>query len=451
MKGLTFDTFINHPTNQNAYDMCFKLARFEGERKSPIVLLGDSGAGKSHLLWAIVNHYRSNRVPVGIALISATDFPAKVKDLAVVPDKLTSSMPVVLLVDDLQRFEKDMEDLEKVVFAVHEHGHTVVFATQVHPNVMSKLSGKFKALLGSGVIIGMKPLPKAQNSAIPEAALQQIATLKRRISELESGEITQDAALDGHDKDETLETAGLHMQLEELRQERDGAIKALDQSREELRAFQEQMRDTAAITGVPSSDADAWQETIGNLLARLENQKDKYESRLNALEAEAENLLNLAASLQQDASPDGTWDQESSSDVSDELARAQRTIALQTEEMDRLRTTSKKLAEALERQESEVNTVISGIRETVAHLSSSASGQDGNYAENAGGIDSQGALNAIAEQLQALDVQFTAPSDNGQPHLFNSEDHSEGAVADMQEASGGAERAEGVDEEENNA
>lgn len=71
MKGLTFDNFINHVSNQNAYDSCFRLAHFEGERKSPIVLLGESGAGKSHLLWALVNHYRTNKVNVGVALISA--------------------------------------------------------------------------------------------------------------------------------------------------------------------------------------------------------------------------------------------------------------------------------------------------------------------------------------------------------------------------------------------
>ena len=136
MKGLTFDNFINHSTNQNAYDVCVRLSRFEGERKSPVVLLGERGAGKSHLLWALVNYYRSKQVNVGIALISATDFPAKVKDLAVVPAKLATSTPVVLLVDDLQKFsQSDAGDLEKVLFAVHEHGHTVVVATQIHPNV----------------------------------------------------------------------------------------------------------------------------------------------------------------------------------------------------------------------------------------------------------------------------------------------------------------------------
>ena len=160
MKTLTFDTFIQDPANQNAFDVCSKLARFDASLKSPIVLLGDSGSGKTHLLWALVNHYRAGAPPVGIALISPSSFPDVVKQLASRPEKLTADTPVVLLVDDLHAFDRTgAGDLEKVLFALHEHGHHAILATHRHPTLIPALSGKCKALLNDGVIVGIKPAP----------------------------------------------------------------------------------------------------------------------------------------------------------------------------------------------------------------------------------------------------------------------------------------------------
>lgn len=385
MKGLTFDNFINHSTNQNAYDVCVRLSRFEGERKSPVVLLGEHGAGKSHLLWALVNYYRSKQVNVGIALISATDFPAKVKDLAVVPAKLATSTPVVLLVDDLQKFsQSDAGDLEKVLFAVHEHGHTVVVATQIHPNVLPVLSGKFKAFLNSGVIIGMKPLPKSNDSSIPEAALQQIAALKSRIAELETS------------------TA----------KEPDTGI--------EVQSGLNNYGDTGSLIAPP--EIEAWQQGLSDVLDRFEQQKAAYETRFGELSQAADRMVSLAAGLRAeegDGSPEET--QEALS-VLGELDEARRIIALKDKEITQLRLASGKLAEALERQELEVNTVISSIRETVASLSRNELEGIGGEGDTELSADSRKTLSAIAEQLQALEGRMPEPAETELPPLMDTLD-----------------------------
>ena len=385
MKGLTFDNFINHSTNQNAYDACVRLSRFEGERKSPVVLLGERGAGKSHLLWALVNYYRSKQVNVGIALISATDFPAKVKDLAVVPAKLATPTPVVLLVDDLQKFsQSDAGDLEKVLFAVHEHGHTVVVATQIHPNVLPVLSGKFKAFLNSGVIIGMKPLPKSNDSSIPEAALQQIAALKSRVAELETG----------------------------TSKEPDTGI--------EVQSGLSNYSEAASLIAPP--EIEAWQQGLAEVLDRFEKQKAAYETRFGELSQAADRMVSLAAELRAeegDGSPEET--QEALS-VLGELDEARRIIALKDKEITQLRLASGKLAEALERQELEVNTVISSIRETVASLSRNELEGIGGEGGNELSADSRKTLNAIAEQLQSLEERIPEPTEIELPPLMDTLD-----------------------------
>lgn len=386
MKGLTFENFINHPTNQNAYDICFRLSRFEGERKSPIVLLGERGSGKSHLLWALVNYYRTNQVNVGIALISANNFPSKVKELAVVPAKLASPTPVVVLVDELHQFSPgDAGDLEKVLFAVNEHGHVAVLATEIHPNVLPMLSGKFKAFLNSGVIVGMKPLPKSDGSSIPEAALQQIAALKNRVANLESS-MTRPSE------------AGV------------GAQSALNNYADVA------VRESAAAS---LTEIEAWQRGLSEILERFETQKARYETRLGELSLAADRVL--AASFVLRRGDNGDSREEGSGTVSllGELDEAKRRITLKDKEISQLRLASGKLAEALERQEMEVNTVISSIRETVVSLSRNEPGQEPG-ADGEAHTDSRKTLTAIAEQLQALEDRIPDSQERELPPLMDS-------------------------------
>jgi hypothetical protein len=378
MKGLTFDNFINHASNQNAYDSCFRLAHFEGERKSPIVLLGETGAGKSHLLWALVNHYRTNKVNVGVALISASDFPAKVKDLAVVPDKLTSGMPVVLLVDDLHLFSpKDIADLERVLYVVNEHGHTAVLATQIHPNVLPMLSGKLKAFLNSGVIIGMKALPKNNDSAIPEAALQQIVMLKRKIA--------------------TLEESGAGLPK--------GA-----QGEGPWRG-QEPV--------VSPEEVEAWQNGVAQILQRFEKQKALYEERFEALSKAADHVLAAATAGGEGRGTVSLIGNTAINGDLEDLDEARRVIAVKDEEIRHLRDTSQKLAEALEKQELEVNSVISGIRETVAGLAKNAVRVESGAQDEALYAESRKTLDAIAGQLEALESKVPVTQGAELPPLLD--------------------------------
>ncbi len=181
MKNFTFDKFINHPSNQAAYELCERLSRLDRTLANLIVLLGESGAGKTHLLWAIVNQYRAAHFPAGVALISPSSFPDVVKKLASHPEKLTSSSPVVVLVDDLHDFDSVAAgELEKVLFALHEHGHTAILATRKHPLLISALSGKCKALLSRGIIVAMAPLPEktkieSENSCVLSLPANNVA------------------------------------------------------------------------------------------------------------------------------------------------------------------------------------------------------------------------------------------------------------------------------------
>ncbi|HOQ89144.1 MAG TPA: DnaA/Hda family protein, partial [Candidatus Hydrogenedentes bacterium] len=237
MKGMTFNSFIEDENNQAAVAICRRVAALDKTLKSPIVLLADRGAGKTHLLWSIVNYYREHQTRVGVALISASDFPRKVRRLVEDPAPLQKNRAAVLLVDELELFREDAGELEAVVGVFLDHGHTVVLASQVHPSALSALSGRFRALLSGGTIVGFQAAQGSQSfSSLPEFAVNQIAGLKQTVESLtkerdlllarmdalraDTGTVpSEDAARPGGDEED---------ELERVIQERDAARQALD-------------------------------------------------------------------------------------------------------------------------------------------------------------------------------------------------------------------------------
>lgn len=244
MKGMTFNTFIEDENNQAAVDLCRRVAALDKTISSPVVLLADHGAGKTHLLWAIVNYYREHQTRVGVALISASDFPGKVRRLVQDPAPLQKNRPAVLLVDELELFREDAGELEAVVRIFLDNGHTVVLASSVHPSALSALSGRFRALLSGSTIIGFQAVKGGQQAAaLPEAILNQIAGLKKTIETLTTERDTLAARLDAlaasadtvtRKPDNGVISSMERDVLERTLQERDAVRQALEASEAEL-------------------------------------------------------------------------------------------------------------------------------------------------------------------------------------------------------------------------
>jgi chromosomal replication initiation ATPase DnaA len=286
MKGFSFDSFVVHDTNKAAFDMCGRLAALEPDLPKPIVLLGESGSGKSHLLWSIVNQFREQNTKVGVALISSKDFPNKVKNLPDNPEKLQKKYPAILIVDELHLFEKEAAALERVALAFQQYNQIVVVATNIHPSILPALSGKMKAYLNGGTIIGIKPLPKTEGAPIPEAATKQIAALKARINELEAAQGAAAATPQGDPE----EIKNLRAQVEQITHERDAARSALERSEGELMDLRAELNQLKE--GAPADTPD-----VSEIVDRLEKQKASLMDRINALEKQLEELIAFTESI----------------------------------------------------------------------------------------------------------------------------------------------------------
>ncbi|MCK5862454.1 MAG: AAA family ATPase [Candidatus Hydrogenedentes bacterium] len=293
MKGFSFDSFIVHDTNQAAYDVCNKLASLEKDMPRPIVLLGESGSGKSHLLWAIVNQFRERNDKVGVALISSKDFPNKVKKLPDTPEKLKKKYPVILIVDELHLFENNVADLERVIAAFQEYKQFVIIATNIHPSILPALSGKFKSYINGGSIIGIKPLPKSDGAPIPEVAVKQIATLKARIADLESSKEETPAVPEQNQQ----ELKSLQQELETITHERDVARTALERSEGELIDLRDEL---SKLQEAPPTDTP----DVAEIVDRLEKQKSAMKERIGGLEKQVEELIEFTDNLSKDIGDD---------------------------------------------------------------------------------------------------------------------------------------------------
>jgi len=357
MSGFSFDSFVVHETNQAAFDMCSKMAALEKDLPKPIVLLGESGSGKSHLLWAVVNKFRQQNVKVGVALISSKDFPNKVKALPDNPEKLQKKYPVILIVDELHLFEKDAAELERVILAFQEHNQYVVVATNIHPSILPSISGKLKAYLNSGVIIGIKPLPKTEGAPIPEAAVKQIAELRARIAELEAGKGGAPAA---PSQEAQNEIKSLRQQVEELTHERDAARAALDKSEGELIDLKEEL--ARLKESAPSETPD-----VNEIVERLEKQKSALMDRINALEKQLEELIAFSESMA--AEPP--------------------------------QATIEELNDLMEQEESDLLRVIDGIRDTLKNFEEEGGAE---IEDSTASVNAQKTLATIFEQLKTLDM-----------------------------------------------
>jgi hypothetical protein len=349
--GFTFESFEVSGSSRAAFETCRRVAEGAYEGPRPVVLLGPPGAGKTHLLWAIVQRIRAGARPTGLALVMAGEFPDKVRRLAADPRPIRQGKPAVLLVDALQGFSGDAPELEAVVLAFLDHGHTVVLATRVHPDRIETLSPAFKGTLRQGRCIELRPREALAAMGAPPDGLnltdiwRELSLLRRERDELERELRSQDTL---RDELEALRARLRHSQAEEERLNRlvleGGGTAAVPEAQrarlaraeaEAAAALAEQARLQgllgAARRALETAQAEADQyraaldqregaEALARSdVAQMEGMLDEAHAALGRFQIERDTARGRVAALEF------------------ELEKARRQLALQAAEMDALR------------------------------------------------------------------------------------------------------------------
>ncbi len=307
MNGMTFASFRVDANNQAAFDLCRRFAVLDNLPEGPFTLLGDKETGKSHLLWAVVNHFRENQTPVSVALISAGDFPQKVRNIATNPAPIQKGRPAILLVDQLEQFRDAAGDLEGVVRAFLDNGKAVVIASRVHPSVIPFLSGRFKSMLVGGGIVGLTAPGNAASAGDIAAAASSAeldaarAALKASEGELLGLRGRHAAAV----KELDTARAASENTAAELRRLHTEGMARMEAQRRRIEGLDAALSGLMGELDILLGNADGGDDPASEAYDRLAAEKWKAEAALEeALREKGRLQAELASALSRDASAD---------------------------------------------------------------------------------------------------------------------------------------------------
>lgn len=174
METLTFDRFVEGPSNQFALAMAKWVAQKPGDEQSgtnPLFMYGPTGVGKTHLLHAIGNMAKERKPTLRVLYVTSErltneymqqwrgDEQAKMRAVEAFRRKYREE-PNILLVDDIQYLSRS-EGLQNEFFNIFNElkgaGRQIVMTsdrapTEI-PNIMDRLVSRFQSGISTNVDI----------------------------------------------------------------------------------------------------------------------------------------------------------------------------------------------------------------------------------------------------------------------------------------------------------
>ena len=157
--GYTFENFIVGNSNKFAHAAAVSVSENPGKKYNPLFLYGNSGLGKTHLLWAIGHAIRSRFPEMKISYIKGDNFTNEmVKSIKEgSSEKFRSKYRKVdlLLVDDIQ-FIAGKQQTQNEFFHtfndLYEAGHQIVITSDRPPMEMSLLEERLRTRFEGGLM-----------------------------------------------------------------------------------------------------------------------------------------------------------------------------------------------------------------------------------------------------------------------------------------------------------
>ena len=160
----TFDTFVVGGSNKLAHAAARAVAEKPAERYNPLFIYGDSGLGKTHLIYAIAHEIRKRDPNSNIIYIKGDDFTNELVQAirsgttAEFKDKYRKAD--LLLMDDVQ-FIAGKEQTEEEFFhtfnTLYESKRQIVLTSDRPPSEMTKLSNRLQTRFEWGIMQDVQP------------------------------------------------------------------------------------------------------------------------------------------------------------------------------------------------------------------------------------------------------------------------------------------------------
>lgn len=201
----TFETFIVGNSNKFAHAACLAVAQNPSNAYNPLFLYGNSGLGKTHLLYAIGNEIKKNDPSKNICYVKGDDFTNELIE-SIAANKMIEFRQKyryadVLLVDDVQFIggkERTQEEFFHTFNTLYEANKQIILTSDRPPKEIKTLDERLKSRFEWGLPADIQPPDietriaiikrKAQlmQIEIPNDVCEYIATnIKSNIRQLE--------------------------------------------------------------------------------------------------------------------------------------------------------------------------------------------------------------------------------------------------------------------------
>ena len=181
----TFDNFVVGESNKLAHAAARAVADGAGAHYNPLFIYGDSGLGKTHLIYAILHQFRNNNPLANIVYIKGDEFLNEFIMLvrAGRGDEFRAKYrdADLLLVDDVQ-FVAGKEQSQNEFFhtfnALHEAGHQIVLTSDRLPSEMTLLDDRLRTRFEWGLMVDVQaPDYETRVAIVKNKAIQRGFTL----------------------------------------------------------------------------------------------------------------------------------------------------------------------------------------------------------------------------------------------------------------------------------
>ena len=185
MESYTFDRFIVGNSNKFAHAAAMSVAENPGNKQlNPLMIYGNSGLGKTHLLMAIANVIHTNFPEKKMAYLKGDDFTNQL-----VNSLRNSSMDEfrekyrnvdLLLVDDIQFIagkERTQEEFFHTFNNIYEAGHQIVITSDRPPNEMTLLDDRLRTRFEGGLMADIQPPDLETRMAITKNKASQFGLI----------------------------------------------------------------------------------------------------------------------------------------------------------------------------------------------------------------------------------------------------------------------------------
>ena len=162
--AFTFETYVVGPSNKLAYAAAKAVAERPAENYNPLFIYGDSGLGKTHLLYAIAHQVMRKDKDAKIVYIKGDDFTVELVN-AIREGKNPEfrekyRQASLLLVDDIQFIagkQQTQEEFFHTFNALYEAGKQIVLTSDRPPREMTLLQDRLRGRFEWGLMVDVTP------------------------------------------------------------------------------------------------------------------------------------------------------------------------------------------------------------------------------------------------------------------------------------------------------